>query len=162
MSAWTRTLALPALLAACDDAPAPEPPNNALLVEVQQAEYRTWTRAPGKDMRAPSLAPHGGYVEVFINEVVAAALENKDGLGLTKWPEGATLVLEGYADPETADLVQISIMHKRHGVWRWEQYAADDLEQPRFSGRPDVCVGCHNTGQDFTRSFSLPKPVEEE
>lgn len=148
------------LLPGCDDGAPPPLPDNELLVEVQNAKYREWARAPGKDGRAASLAPHGGFVEVFNNEVVVQALANEDGLGLTSWPDGSTIVLEGYVDPETADLAQIAIMQKRHGTWHWEQYQADQLERPRFSGRPDVCLGCHDTGQDFTRSFALPKLVE--
>ncbi len=118
-------------------------------------------RPDGKDMRTPSLAPHAGNVEIFINDVVVKALANKDGLGLELWPEGATVVLEGYADLDATEPAQLAISTKRHGVWYWEQYQAEDLERPRFAGRPDVCVGCHDTGQDFTRSVSLPKPVEE-
>ena len=63
-------------------------------------------------------------------------------------------------------------VHVHHGdpvrVWvldeggrEWPTYQGDDFERPRFSGRPDVCLGCHNTGQDFTRSFGLPKMTEE-
>lgn len=164
MSARTRA-PLVALLVVCGgcDADNPPPlPDNELLVEVQKAKYTRWMRAPGKDERTPSQAPHAGAVEVFINEVIVEALANKDGLGLTEWPEGATAVLEGYVDTETTELAQVAIMQKRHGVWYWEQYQAENLEAPRFSGRPDICLGCHNTGQDFTRSFSLPKVVEEE
>lgn len=149
------------LAVGCDEVAPADKPDNELLVEVQEAKYREWARAPGKDGRATSLAPHGGFVEVFNNEVVVEALADADGLGLTAWPEGSTIVLEGYTDPETADLAQISVMQKRHGVWYWEQYQADQLDRPRFRGRPDVCLGCHDTGQDFTRSFALPKPVEE-
>lgn len=154
-------LILLAFSAGCDSAASEELPDNDLLLEVQKAKYREWDRGPGKDERTPSLAPHAGAVEVFINDVVAEALANADGLGLKAWPEGSTVVLEGYVDVETTELAQLAIMQKHHGVWRWEQYQGDELERPRFKGRPDVCLGCHDTGQDFTRSFSLPKVVEE-
>lgn len=150
-----------AVAAACDSEEAQPLPDNDLLVAVQQAKYREWQRGPGTDERKPTLAPHAGAVEIFVNDVVVKARANEDGLGRTEWPEGSTVVLEGYSNVETAELAQLAIMQKRHGVWRWEQYQAEDLERPRFAGRPGVCLGCHNTGQDFTRSFSLPKPVEE-
>jgi len=146
---------------ACDSGAAPEEPDNELLVAVQEAKYTEWTRAPGKEEREPTFAPHLGAVEVFINDVVVRAIANEDGLGLKEWPEGSTIVLEGYVDIETSELAQVAIMQKYHGSWRWELYEAEDLERPRFKGRPDVCLGCHNTGQDFTRSFSLPKLIEE-
>lgn len=154
-------LILLACLAGCDHVAA-ELPDNDLLLAVQKAKYREWDRGPGKDERTPTLSPHSGAVEVFINDVVVEALANADGLGLKAWPEGSTVVLEGYGDVETTELAQLAIMQKHHGVWRWEQYQGDELERPRFKGRPDVCLGCHDTGQDFTRSFSLPKVVEEE
>ncbi len=150
------------VIAGCDGdtTPAPEA-NHDLLTQVQADNYRTWARPAGREERKASNAPHGGTVEVFTNAVVAEAVANKDGLGRTAWPEDATVVLEGYADLMAGDPVQIAIMQKRHGVWYWEQYQAEDLEQPRFAGRPDICVGCHSGGQDFVRSFGLPKAVEE-
>lgn len=161
MSVRTAALILLVAMPACDSGEAPAEPDNELLVAVQEAKYTEWTRAPGKEEREPTFAPHSGAVEVFINDVVERAIANEDGLGLMAWPEGSTIVLEGYVDSETAELAQVAIMQKYHGAWRWEQYQAEDLERPRFKGRPEVCLGCHNTGQDFTRSFNLPKPVEE-
>jgi len=149
-----------AALSACDGDPGFTPaPDHELLTQVQDEEYRAWSRVPGREMRQATQAPHGGLVDIFINEPVAEAVANEDGLGRTAWPEGSIIVLEGYADEVTTTLSQLAIMQKRHGVWYWEQYQGDDFERPRFSGRPDVCLGCHNTGQDFTRSFPLPKMV---
>jgi hypothetical protein len=160
------------LAAACDGDAAPvSAPDHALLSEVQKQGYHDWARAPGHEARKPTNAPHGRGVEVYTDETMVDALANVDGQGLTEWPEGATIVLEGFAAaklPEGADPVadrgepeQIAIMQKRSGTWYWEQYQADDLERPRFAGRPDVCVGCHIGTQDFVRGFSLPKLVEE-
>jgi len=167
---WPRPLLLAALTAlvalpgapACDGATDFAPaPDHELLTRVQNEKYREWSRVPGRDGRRASNAPHGGLVDIFINATLAEAQANADGLGRTAWPEGSIAVLEGYADAETSELAQIAIMQKRRGVWHWEQYQGDELERPRFSGRPDVCLGCHNTGQDFTRSFGLPKPKAE-
>lgn len=155
-------LGLCTLPAACDGDPGFAPaPDHELLTQVQTEKYREWTRAPGRDMRLATKAPHGHMLEIFINAPLAEAQANADGLGRTAWPEGSIAVLEGYADELTTELSQVAIMQKKHGVWYWEQYQGDDLERPRFSGRPDVCLGCHNTGQDFTRSFGLPKMTAE-
>lgn len=165
-------LAAVVLAAACDDAalPAADPDAapDALLREVQARGYREWTRPPKHEMRIASNAPHGSGVEVFVDEAMADALANLDGLGRTQWPEGGTIVLEGYAAATLEEgappdePVQIAIMQKHGGTWRWEQYQAEDLGAPRFAGRPDVCVGCHVGAQDFVRGFSLPKPVVDE
>ena len=156
-----RPALLAVALAACDgETGFTRVADHELLTQVQQDRYREWARAPKHEMRLPTSAPHGQQVEIFINAPVVDALANADGLGRTAWPEGSIAVLEGYVDGVTTELGQVAIMQKRHGVWYWEQYQGEDLEQPRFSGRPDVCLGCHNTGQDFTRSFGLPEPDE--
>ena len=168
MSVRTAALILLVAMPACDSGEAPAEPDNELLVAVQKAKYAEWARAPGKEEREPTLAPHSGAVEVFINDVVERAIANEDGLGLTQWPEGSTIVLEGYAAATLEEgappdePVQIAIMQKHGGTWRWEQYQAEDLGAPRFAGRPDVCVGCHVGAQDFVRGFSLPRPVVDE
>jgi hypothetical protein len=155
-------LSVLSLLVACDPGnPAPDR-DDELLVQVQEDHYREWERPPGRDERRPSTAPHGGHVEIFINAVIAGGLADEAGAGLTAWPDGAVVVLEGYADETTTELAQVAIAEKRRGSWYWEQYQADDYDRPRFSGRPDVCLGCHDTGQDFMRSFALPEPDEEE
>ena len=151
-----------ALVTACDDTTPAAAPDNELLAQVQAAKYGEWARPGGYDEARPSNSPHGPAVEVFTNAVVEQAVANEDGLGRTAWPEDATVVLVGHADVTNTAPTQIAVMQKRHGTWYWEQYQADDLEQPRFSGRPDICLGCHSSGQDFIRSFALPKPVVEE
>lgn len=151
-----------AAITACDGDSAPEsPPDHDLLTEVQANDYAKWARAPNNDERQPTAAPHGAFVEIFTDEKIVAALANADGLGLTAWPDGGTIVLAGFADATSRAAVQLAIMQKRSGTWYWEQYDADDLERPRFHGRPDICVGCHAESSDFVRSFPLPKPVED-
>ncbi|HEY0138161.1 MAG TPA: hypothetical protein VGB85_28940 [Nannocystis sp.] len=150
------------MVTACDDPPPAPQPDNELLTQVQAANYEEWARPAGYDEPRPSNSPHGPAVEVFTNAVVEEAVANEDGLGRTAWPEDATVVLVGRASVLVTEASQISVMQKRHGVWYWEQYQADDLSRPRFSGRPDICLGCHSSGQDFIRSFGLPKPVVEE
>ena len=151
-----------AVVAGCDGATELElAPDHELLTQVQEANYRTWGRPAGREMRRASTGPHGSAVDVYIDAVVVAAAANEDGLGRTAWPEDATIVVEGFAGLMDEAPAQIAIMQKRHGAWYWEQYQGEELERPRFAGRPDVCIGCHSGGQDFVRSFALPKPVEE-
>jgi hypothetical protein len=158
-----RTLLAPLALAACDGDSAPDPaPDHELLTQVEYEDWPSWARAPNNDERKESDAPHGGWVEIYTDDMIVEALANTDGLGLTAWPDGGTIVLAGFADETSEDYVQLAIMQKRHGTWYWEQYDADDRERPRFAGRPDVCVGCHAESSDFVRSFPLPKPVEDE
>lgn len=157
---------------ACDEpVPAGDPAaaSDALLREVIKRGYRDWARPPKHDARIATNAPHGRGVEVFVDDAMAEALANLDRLGRTRWPEGGTIVLEGYAaamvaeDEAVVDTpVQIAILQKHGGTWRWEQYQAEDLTQPRFHGRPDVCLGCHIGANDFVRGFPLPKPVADE
>ncbi len=141
-------------------------PGNELLQAVEAANYREWGRPPGREARLPTTAPHGRGVEIFLNPVMAEALANADGKGLTAWPNGAIVVLEGYAvatapeHPDGAEPLQVAIMQKQNNVWYWEQYQAEDWSQPRFSGRPDVCLGCHINNHDYLRSTVLPKPIE--
>lgn len=162
LAALAPVLAALAASSACDgETVFAAAPDHELLTQVQSAKYREWARAPAHEMRAPTNAPHGRFVEIFIDARFVDALANADGLGRTTWPEGATAVLEGYADELTPELAQLAILQKRHGSWYWEQYQGGELERPRFAGRPDVCVGCHDNGQDFTRSFSLPKMTKE-
>lgn len=150
-------------LAACDgDGAAGPAGDNDLLQQVQEQGWTDWARSPTNEERRASTAPHGGWVEIYTNEDIVAALANIDGKGLTAWPEDSTIVLAGFAEEKSADPVQLAIMQKRHGVWYWEQYDATNLERPRFSGRPDICVGCHAESSDFVRSFPLPKPVEDD
>ena len=146
---------------ACDDSTPALQPDHELLTQVQEDKYGAWARPAGYDEPRPTNSPHGAVVEVFTNAVVEQAVANEDGLGRTAWPEDATVVLVGYGEPMASELSQISVMQKRHGTWYWEQYQAQDLERPRFAGRPDICLGCHSNGQDFIRSFALPKPVED-
>ncbi len=148
--------------AGCDgEGPMPAP-NNELLTQVIEQGYRDWARAPGRDERTASTSPHGAAVDIFVNEVVAEGLANVAGLGLTAWPNGATIVLSGHVDLTSREPLQLAIMQKRNGAWYWEQYQADEPEQPRFAGRPDVCLGCHINANDFVRSFPLPAAAAKE
>lgn len=122
----------------------------------QAGDYTQWVRPNNRDGRAPTAAPHGAFADIFINDVVEADLAmTMLPEGLPEWSEGAMVVIEGWDAMADGELVQVAIMHKRHGQWEWEQYDGGS-SVPRFSGRPDVCRGCHGAGEDFTRSLRLP------
>lgn len=147
-----------ALAGSCSEPLQPVSERATLLAEV--GDFTAWARPKGREERKPVVAPHGAFVDIYINEVVEDDLAMVLPEGLSRWSEGATIALAGYDAMEGGTLVQVALMQKRHGVWRWEQYDGDS-EEPRFSGRPDVCVGCHSAGEDFVRSFKLPDPPKE-
>ena len=146
-------------LAGCDEPLQPVGPRKTVLGAV--GDYTKWARPKNREERQPIIAPHGDFVDIYINEVVARDLAMVLEDGLPAWSEGATIVLAGYDMMEGGTLQQVALMQKRNGAWQWEQYD-DASEEPRYSGRPDVCVGCHSAGEDFVRSFKLPDPPPEE
>jgi hypothetical protein len=147
--------ALGALPAGCEEPLQPVSERLTLLEEA--GDYTSWARPKSRMERRPVVAPHGRFVDIYINEVVEADLAMVLPEGLSAWSDGAMVVLAGFDALEDGSLVQVAVMQKRDGVWRWEQYDGAS-EKPRFSGRPDVCVGCHSAGEDFVRSFRLPDP----
>ncbi|MCA9717372.1 MAG: cytochrome P460 family protein [Myxococcales bacterium] len=144
-------------LGACGDA-APEDGGRALLEQVQAADYRSWARAPGFDAIQPSVAPHGDFVEIFINDVLVDALASED---LAEWPVGSIIVKDGWDDADGTQRAVLAIMEKRELGWYFEEYTGELTADstPKFSGQdpePDVCVGCHESGADLVWAFGLP------
>lgn len=123
---------------------------DALWDEVHADDYHAWARAPGFETRRPSTASHGDHVDIFINDVLAAALAS--GEPLTEWPEGSILVKDGFTG-ERPRLV--AIMEKRADGWFWAEYEPDG--QVDFSGEPGVCTRCHDAGADYVRAFGFPR-----
>lgn len=160
MSIRRAVVAAAGLLAVgCEEPLVPVGEEPTLLA--QAGDYTQWARPNNRDDREPTGSPHGTFADIRVNDVVEADLAmTMLPEGLPAWSEGATLVIEGYDMMEGGSLVQVAIMRKRHGQWEWEQYDAGSAV-PRFSGRPDVCRGCHNTGEDFTRSLKLPDPPKQ-
>ena len=65
-----------------------------LWTDLQVLDYRNFPRAPGYETREPSNAPHGDEVDIYINEILAQALESEGPI--TAWPEGALVVKDGF------------------------------------------------------------------
>jgi len=122
---------------------------SALLQKVRAEDYRSWTRAPGYEQRQPAASPHSDEVDIYVNDVVAKALA--DGKPLSEWPEGATIVKDGFSKSK---LELTAILDKRADGWFWAEYFGD---KPAFSGKPSACTGCHAGGDDFVLAFPLPQ-----
>lgn len=121
----------------------------ALWESFQDADYHSWTRAPGFPGVTPSTASHGDAVEIFVNDVIAEALAA--GEPLTRWPDGALIVKDGFSDGEPHI---VAAMEKRGDEWFWAEYEPDG--EVLFSGSPGVCTRCHDAGDDYVRAFELP------
>ena len=119
--------------------------------KLQALDYRSWERAPGYAQRRASNAPHSDAVEIFVNDVVADALESESASD--SWPVGSLIVKDGW-DGDTLDLV--AVMEKRASGWYWAEY--DGGGDADYSGSPSVCIDCHRSGDDFVRAFGLPSP----
>jgi hypothetical protein len=117
------------------------------------AGFRAWRRAPGFPTRQPSFTLHADAVEIFVNDVVSAALAGPTPI--TTWPDGAIVVKEGFRDDERA---LVAVMEKRGGRWFWAEYDGDG--DAIYSGAPKVCIRCHDNRQsssDWVYSFELPR-----
>lgn len=121
----------------------------ALWESFQDADYHSWTRAPGFPGVTPSTASHGDAVEIFVNDVIAEALAA--GEPLPRWPDGALIVKDGFRDGEPHI---VAAMEKRGDEWFWAEYEPDG--EVLFSGSPGVCTRCHDAGDDYVRAFGLP------
>lgn len=141
------TLGLLALVGCGDD----QDPAGArrLLADVRAANYRMWPRAPGYEMRRRSNAPHGGRVNIYVNDVVADALAHEHDL--EEWPVGSIIAKDGF---DGSDLELIALMEKRADGWFWAEF--DDDGDSIYSGKPALCIDCHRRGADFVRAFDLP------
>jgi hypothetical protein len=144
---WGGWLLAGALALGCHDNQDPEGAR-ALWNAVRADGYRDWDRAPGYDERRSSNAPHGGAVDIFVNDVVTEALAKTS---LTEWPEDSLIVKDGY-DGKMLDLV--AVMEKRSDGWYWAEY--DGGGETFYSGKPDLCIDCHRSGDDFVRAFAFP------
>ena len=114
---------------------------------------RAWRRAPGFPERKPSFTAHSSEVEIFVNEPVATALDGPSPV--IEWPVGSIVVKEGFRG---GDRQIVAMMEKRDDGWFWAE--TDGEGAPLYSGKPDVCVDCHDNRasySDWVYSFELPR-----
>lgn len=142
--------ALPLLfgLAGCGDDQDPEGAQD-LWARIHDEGYQSWARAPGYATRQPTSAPHGDEVEIFLNPVIADALAAAEPL--TVWPVGSLIVKDGY---EGGELSAVAAMERREDQWFWAEWDADG--ESIYSGNPDTCTDCHQSGADMVRAFGFP------
>jgi hypothetical protein len=131
---------------ACGDDQAPEEAAD-LLTRIRAEDYRSWERPPGYETRRRSNAPHSEAVDIYVNSTVAGALDMDS---LNTWPLGSLIVKDGF---DGNDLELIAVMEKRPDGWFWAEYYDGES---KFSGKPDVCLDCHDAGDDFVLAFDLP------
>lgn len=135
-------------LAACGDNQDPAGAD-AFWKAIHDQDYTSWARAPGFEDKAPSNAVHAANVTIYLNDTIAAALE---GGAIDKWPEGSIIVKEGYDGDE---LFIVAAMEKRADGWYWGEWSADGAT--KYSGKPEVCTSCHESGADYVRAFGFPQ-----
>lgn len=115
--------------------------------------FRTWERAPGYAVRRPSFTAHARAVEIFVNPRMTEAQKTV----ITQWPVGSTIVKEGFSDLVGGKRKLVAVMKKNPDGWFWAEY--DDEGEVLFSGKPSVCVDCHDNRKDhsdWVYAFELP------
>ena len=116
--------------------------------------YRAWRRAPGFPERKPSFTSHSDAVEVFVDPKVSTALDGPTPV--RSWPAGSIIVKESFSGEATT---LIAAMEKRDdGTWFWAEWDANG--KALFSGKPKVCVECHDNRaaySDWVYSFEFPR-----
>jgi hypothetical protein len=140
-------LALSLFVAGCGGDDQDPEAAKELYDRIQQANYRSFQRAPGYEERRPGSAVHASEVDIYVNDVVAQALEQE---GLDAWPDGSLVVKDGFED---GALELVAVMEKRGGAWFWAEYF-DGVA--KHSGAPSICLDCHRVGSDYVRAFALP------
>lgn len=140
------------LLTACGDDQEPAAAR-ALKRRIYELDYRSWRRAPGYETRQDARAPHSDYVDIYVNDVVTAALDA--GEPLDAWPVGSLIVKDGFERFNDSRPEIIAVMEKRDDGWFWAEYFDDD--DAKYSGQPDICLDCHDSGNDYVRAFALPR-----
>ena len=154
MRLWTCPLLL--LMAAavgCKETPDDE----GFREQLEAVDYRNFARAPGYESpRAASTAPHGDFVDIYMNDVVVDALANGPlDAPLDAWPDGSLIVKDGWGSADGDDWEFLAAMEKRDQQWFWAEYRGGDeviyaaLEDP-------TCTGCHDAGSDGVLAFTLP------
>ena len=133
----------------------------ALFADVEAQNYRAWERPPRGDdepARKKAAGPHGAFVEVFLDPILAEA--QRAETTLLEWPVGSTAVADGYADEVTTEVDLVNIARKTETGWEWAQLRGDG--EGIAYGRLEDCLACHGNGMDRIFSIELPEVEEEE
>jgi hypothetical protein len=142
-------------LVGCADEEPTSPEADAIRDRLEAQDYRqTYARAPGWEMpRAPAAGgPHGDFVDIYVNEVVQAALDA--GEALDRWPDGSVIVKDGWEE-DAQTLLFLAFMERRPEGWFWGEYRGDGslvaggIDDPK-------CGPCHSAAPDSVFAFRLP------
>ena len=112
-----------------------------------------WSQYEGWEGIVASSSVHGDFVQIWLNDEAMTAITAGDEI-----PDGAILLKETYNDAEGVELKDITVMKKVDGYnpdgsdWYWAQYLEDGTVQT--AGSPDMCTGCHSSGEDYVRFTS--------
>jgi hypothetical protein len=155
---WTCALAVAIAGGACGQDDDPE--GARVLWEKINAGsgFRAWQRAPGFPKRKPSFTAHADAVEIWVSKEISVALGAPPSAPLAEWPVGSIVVKEGFADTTGDRRKLVAVMEKRTDGWFWAEY--DDGGESKYSGRPGVCVDCHDNRRaysDWVYAFELPR-----
>lgn len=156
---WDETMKTPILslvalalaATACGDDQAPDEAA-ALYDRLMSENYRSFETAPGYETAKPSQAPHSDNTQIFVNSVVADALAA--GEPITSWPVGSLIVKDGFDSDDEHAL--IAAMDKRDDGWFWVEYLDPTSSESKYSGKPELCLNCHEAGDDFVQGFAFP------
>ena len=113
----------------------------------------SWSQYEGWEGIVASSSVHGDFVQIWLNDAALTAITAGEEI-----PDGAILLKETYNDAEGTELKDITVMKKVDGYnpdgsdWYWAQYLEDGTVQT--AGSPDMCTGCHSSGEDYIRFTS--------
>jgi hypothetical protein len=119
-----------------------------LWTRIHTENYRSWARAPGYETRQASNAAHGDAVDIYVDNTVSIALAVP---GIIAWPMGSLIVKDGF---DNGDLELVAAMEKRGDGWFWVEW--NTKGEASYSGKPSLCIDCHEGGADSVRAFPLP------
>jgi hypothetical protein len=108
-------------------------------------EYDFW---PDVEGIMEGNAPHGAFIQTFVNEKALRPTE-------TGYPYGSLIIKENYM-PDTT-LAKLTIMYKvkgydpQSGDWFWAVYRPDGTVEGE--GKIQSCIGCHSVRADQDHVF---------
>ena len=106
------------------------------------SDFETWAQDPLWEGVHPSQSAHGAAVQIWLNDLAIASLENGE-----PYPDGAAIIKEGYVDEEGSQRKALTLMVKQEGFapesgdWFWASYS--DTDEVQTAGSPEFCVSCH-------------------
>jgi hypothetical protein len=93
----------------------------------------------------PSDTMHDAFTQVWLNTSALGTIEAAAGGDL---PVGSVAFKESYSDAAGATLTGSTAMYKASDDYGWFFASYDASGGLKQSGRMDMCIGCHEAGQD--------------